>query len=96
MYITSNLETSGLWKQKTTLGDAPVTKKSITCLQLKLQFTQHYLNWMTVDWKKKPGLISLDLCSNIWMVSSFRKKKKQQERIAPSCLVSVVRLLLVV
>lgn len=27
MYITSNLETDGLWKQKTTLGDAPVTKK---------------------------------------------------------------------
>jgi len=50
----------------------------------KQQFTQDHQNWTIEDWKKLPGLMSLDFCSNIQMVGSEFGVKNMKAWIHPA------------
>ncbi len=52
----------------------------------RLKFTQAHQNWTIEDWKKLPGLMSLDFCCDIQMVGSEFGVKNMKAWIILPCL----------
>ncbi len=64
----------------------PVPLLSAKNRKRRRQFTQAHQNWTIEDWKKLPGLMSLDFCGDIQIVGSVFGGKNMKAWIHPACL----------